>query len=245
MPKISILFSDLDGTCVHYPGNELLTRNSTIGNDGITLYSENGLTASILRLPPASGGSIGIISVKTLQLYAAIRALGVKVVFITGARFSTFAQRLPYLPAADAYVCESGGRIFFPNNDLPTAAAIREDFTWRQQHEGATGSTAEDAKPPQERQGDLWEIYRKLQSDGAKVDAVSYTTAFRVRELPDGMNSKWLELLLPPSLSTAVNLGTVDIYPSTSGKANAARHLMNHFGCDTDGSSSIFMCGTF
>ncbi len=31
-----------------------------------------------------------------------------------GTRYSTFASRLSYLPFADAYVIENGGRIFFP-----------------------------------------------------------------------------------------------------------------------------------
>jgi hypothetical protein len=41
---------------------------------------------------------------------------------ISGARLSTLLMRLPYLPAADAYVCENGGRIFYPGSDLPTGA---------------------------------------------------------------------------------------------------------------------------
>jgi hypothetical protein len=34
---------------------------------------------------------------------------GLKFVVITGARLSTLLMRLPYLPEADAFVCENGG----------------------------------------------------------------------------------------------------------------------------------------
>jgi len=39
---------------------------------------------------------------------------GVPFVIISGMRTTTLFQRLPYLPRADAYVSESGGRIFYP-----------------------------------------------------------------------------------------------------------------------------------
>jgi hydroxymethylpyrimidine pyrophosphatase-like HAD family hydrolase len=51
---------------------------------------------------------------------AGLRAAGLRFVIITGARLSTLLMRLPYLPAADAFVCESGGRIFYPGNALAT-----------------------------------------------------------------------------------------------------------------------------
>ena len=47
-----------------------------------------------------------------------------KLVLVTGARLSTTLQRLPFLPAADALVAESGGRIFYPGS-LPTAAPLQ------------------------------------------------------------------------------------------------------------------------
>lgn len=49
---------------------------------------------------------MGVISTATLRLFAALRLLGVRLVLVSGARSSTLLQRLPYLPAADAYVCE-------------------------------------------------------------------------------------------------------------------------------------------
>ena len=61
-------------------------------------------------------------------MYAAAQVL------VTGARTATLLQRLPFLPAADAYVCENGGRIFYPDMTLPTACQIAEDARWRARH---------------------------------------------------------------------------------------------------------------
>ena len=55
-------------------------------------------------------------------------------VLVTGARTATLLQRLPFLPAADAYVSENGGRIFYPDATLPTACQIAEDARWRARH---------------------------------------------------------------------------------------------------------------
>jgi hypothetical protein len=57
----------------------------------------------------------GVISAKTLSLVDEIRNKNhVKFVLISGMRTSTLLQRLPYLPRADAYCSENGGRIFYP-----------------------------------------------------------------------------------------------------------------------------------
>jgi hypothetical protein len=55
-------------------------------------------------------------------------------VLITGARTATLLQRLPFLPSADAYVAENGGRIFYPDQTLPTAMPLMEDTKWRKSH---------------------------------------------------------------------------------------------------------------
>jgi hydroxymethylpyrimidine pyrophosphatase-like HAD family hydrolase len=163
----------------------------------------------------------------------------------TGGRLSTILQRLPFLPAADAIVCESGGRIFYPGDALPTAGGwLQEDAAWR---EGALAAVAgppgQDGIPPDGRVGELWQQYRRLKGLGFGVDALSYTTAFRVR-CPAEQSAPLQEALasLPAELSTNTNLGAVDVYPATSGKANAARHVMRRFGAPDDGSSCVFMC---
>ena len=67
-----------------------------------------------------------------------MRTGGVKLVLITGARLSTMLTRMAFLPAADAYVCENGGRIYYPEATLTVALPIAEDMEWRRKH-NATG----------------------------------------------------------------------------------------------------------
>lgn len=81
----------------------------------------------------------GIISVKTLTELERMRRGGVKLVLITGARLSTMLTRMAFLPAADAYVCENGGRIYYPDATLTVALPIAEDMEWRRTH-NATGT---------------------------------------------------------------------------------------------------------
>ena len=80
----------------------------------------------------------GVISVKTLTELDRMRKGGVKLVLITGARLSTLLTRMAFLPAADAYVCENGGRIYYPASTLAVALPIAEDMEWRRKH-NATG----------------------------------------------------------------------------------------------------------
>ena len=57
----------------------------------------------------------GSISSHTLALCRDLRRQhGVKLVLVSGMRTSTLLSRLPYLPRADAYCPEAGGRIFYP-----------------------------------------------------------------------------------------------------------------------------------
>ncbi len=70
-----------------------------------------------------------------------MRKGGVKLVLITGARLATLLTRMAFLPAADAYVCENGGRIYYPDTSLTVALPISEDIAWRKTH-NATGNPA-------------------------------------------------------------------------------------------------------
>ncbi|KAI8476919.1 MAG: hypothetical protein J3K34DRAFT_381927 [Monoraphidium minutum] len=228
--SFAVLFTDLDGTCVHY--------QSPIGR------GRDGRPVEILQLPPSKTGTHGIISVRTLQYYAVIRQLGVKLVLTTGARLATTLQRLPFLPAADAIVAEGGGRIYYPGS-LPTACPLQEDAAWRQVHEAA-GPPGYDAVPPEERPGALWQLYAAIQAgkvpgleEGVKLDAVSYTTAFRMR-LARPEQTAALQAALGPELATACNLGSADVFPATSGKDKAALHLMQRWGVQP--LDCVFMC---
>jgi hypothetical protein len=107
---IRMVFSDVDGTLAHYPEN-----------------LDNFNDDDFVKFPPSSTGMRGIISRETLTLCHKIRqtkvadpsisekdATSVKFAVVSGMRTTTLLQRLPYLPLADAYCSENGGRIFFP-----------------------------------------------------------------------------------------------------------------------------------
>jgi hydroxymethylpyrimidine pyrophosphatase-like HAD family hydrolase len=243
--------SDLDGTIVHYQDGDRFTWNATPDDDRTVLaqFASDPRPTPALLLPPTTSGARGVISRRTIEMFAALRALGVKVAFISGCRVSTLLQRLPFLPAADAYVCESGGRIMYPDDSLPTALPIKEDMEWRRSHAAAAPPELDHLGPA--ARGDpetvgpsaapLWQQYRILEEAGLKLDALNYTTAFRVKL----GREEWLahhaaDLL--PELAVAENLGAVDIYPSTSGKRQAAVHLMKRFGASCGGDDSVFLC---
>lgn len=88
----------------------LLTATTTI----ITKPNQQADAARLLALPPSTTGRVGAISQGSLERYAAVRASGARLVVVSGARTPTLLQRLPFIPAADAYVSENGGRIFYP-----------------------------------------------------------------------------------------------------------------------------------
>ncbi len=141
-----VVFSDVDGTLVHYPEHlQRPTEEEHVSED------INNNEDTMLYLPPSKTGTRGIISARTLVLCQLLRYGrplseystgriqvntaateftatsstgafqreriangGVPFVVISGMRTTTLFQRLPYLPRADAYVSESGGRIFYP-----------------------------------------------------------------------------------------------------------------------------------
>eukprot|EP00891_Asterochloris_glomerata_P008333 jgi/Astpho2/8333/fgenesh1_pm.00122_%23_16_t len=154
---------------------------------------------------------------------------------------STLLQRLPFLPAADAFVCENGGRIFYSNSSLPTALPWAEDMDWRKLLNSTAGPPDSEVTPPEKRKGKLWEFYREVTSQGWPVDCHSYTTNFRIK-VRDPHSQDDLEKLLqslPEELATSYNLGLADVYPAISGKHNAAKHLLEVFKASAD--SAVLM----
>ena len=136
--------------------------------------------------------------------------------------------RLPWLPAADALVVESGGRVFYPLPGLPTMAPLVEDVAWREVQAAAAGPAGQDAVPPEQRSGPLWRLYADVAegrvpglAGGVRLDAHSYTTAFRLH-LAGAEQASALAAALPPGLATAMNLGHTDVFPATSGKVRCA-----------------------
>lgn len=103
-PKL--IFSDIDGTLVHI-ADDKLQRYGTLSEDGRLFRvaeESTGPALAVRPLPVSSTGTVAFISEKTLKLVAELRKKGHLFVLISGARSSTFMERLPYLPAADAYV---------------------------------------------------------------------------------------------------------------------------------------------
>ena len=206
-----VVFSDVDGTLVHYPDN---IQKGNAGNEETD--------TELLYLPPSKSGSRGVISTRTLKLCHQLRYGntsgeqqriingGVPFVLVSGMRTTTLFQRLPYLPRADAYVCESGGRIFYPRpiSDVdgvvegmvkeltvhpvsypgisPVDAApfaLVEDMQWRNrisQLDAAGNDGYDNEVLVEARRGKLWDVARTLTKHGYVLDTSGYATAFRV-----------------------------------------------------------------
>uniref|UniRef100_A0A061SLR9 Sucrose phosphatase-like domain-containing protein n=1 Tax=Tetraselmis sp. GSL018 TaxID=582737 RepID=A0A061SLR9_9CHLO len=238
-----ILFSDVDGTLVHYP--DTFDALGTLGsfssdNRGRIFTTVEGEEQTVLQLHPSSTGLQGAISLRTLRLCKQVRRMGIKLVVISGARTSTMMQRLPFLPYADAIVTENGGRIFLRDEESLTAASLVEDLSWREKLSCVTGPVSQEGTSPDRRQGLLWDMYRYFKQRGWELDANSYSTSFRVKAAALESSSRLADELaaLPPELACSFNLGMADVYPATSGKEMAAKWLMDKWGA-APGSCSL------
>jgi hypothetical protein len=148
-----VVFSDVDGTLVHYP-KESHTQGAS------AVHGDDDDDQGILRLPPSATGTRGIISCRTLRLCREIRRQqqqrdeSVRLVLVSGMRTSTLLQRLPYLPKADAYCSEGGSRIFYPVTSSPRAEGTRPKH--RVAPVPFEGATAEDLQPFYVEEDELW-----------------------------------------------------------------------------------------
>lgn len=246
----NIIFSDVDGTLVHYPHQV----------DSLSEDENNRM----LFLPPSSTGMKGVISSKTLQLCQAFRRNpNSKLILISGMRTQTFIKRLPFLPKADAYATEAGGRIFYPVTNLHNytgstiqpepfddatdedlvAFGLVEDMEWRSRMsrddaaglDGYMGDSMDmflnktrgtNVIPLEERKGNLWNFAKELYSQGFVIDHKGYASCFRINWNQQNKVSKEdfdsLSTLdvSMNGLGTSVNLGCIDFYPIDSGKKN-------------------------
>jgi hydroxymethylpyrimidine pyrophosphatase-like HAD family hydrolase len=235
-PRPRVLFTDLDGTLVHYASHTL---------PGTPPYESSDL----LTLPPSTTGLAGTISAATLSGLARLRSLpGMHVVIVSGARSSTLDRRLPYLPACDAVAAEGGGRLHWCGRraaaGTPVLADLTEDVAWRGVHAETAGPpTQGEGVPPAQRVGVLWDFFRALTADGWTPDAAAYTTAFRLPLPADG--SKTAADLdaalkqLPQGLQATSNLGCADVLAS-SGKAGVGAWVMAALGADP--ADCAFLC---
>jgi len=212
---LRVVFSDVDGTLIHYDrGDEKVCKN----------YEKD---ASVVKLPPSSTGMRGFLSVQTLHLCKKLRSQqdGICLVLISGMRTSTMMDRIPFLPKADVYCCESGGRIFYPvdpsadsgrvfypeaypgatGDDLKPFCLI-EDKDWREEMErlsaagrqGFLGNEidgGDDFVPLPNRDGRLWRFATYLQQNGVQVDSKSYSTCFRVNKKHQSSDDLFSKLL--------------------------------------------------
>lgn len=246
---IEVIFSDVDGTLVHYPGKNPLT----------SVQDEDDKDYEKIMLPASSTGMQGVISRKTLTLCQLLRKEhGKKLVLVSGMRTTTLLQRLPFLPAADAYCSENGGRIFYPTGN---EHELKEDLSWRKLMEAkdAAGPDGYEIKPTEkplskpsdtvssiavsDREGKLWEFARLLISKGWILDYKGYATSFRIKFRSESAGSEEeLLRLLPNGLSSSINLGMADVYPEHSGKVNVCKYLCSYFTGKDISQSCVCMC---
>eukprot|EP00980_Cylindrotheca_fusiformis_P022285 scaffold9176_cov129-Cylindrotheca_fusiformis.AAC.9 len=245
--EILLVFSDLDGTLIHYPD----------------VPSDEG-SRGVVKLPPSSTGMRGEISSNTMSLAREIRNKGRRLILISGMRTTTLFSRLPYLPRADAYCSEGGGRIFYPTNRLSNGFRVTpkeydgapdngmedfcvvEDMKWRQMMEMYTGRFVFDdpysgvdtsmESRMELRDGVLWKFAQFLIERGFVLDTKGYSACFRVNSkqqtsLPAEDFQALLDGTIEPfeGLQTSVNLNCIDVYPLISGKKNCCQYLAEKF----------------
>eukprot|EP01062_Namystynia_karyoxenos_P049078 TRINITY_DN37503_c0_g1_i1.p1 TRINITY_DN37503_c0_g1~~TRINITY_DN37503_c0_g1_i1.p1 ORF type:complete len:316 (+),score=79.17 TRINITY_DN37503_c0_g1_i1:78-1025(+) len=220
-----IVFSDLDGTLVHFEKHfrehgRIEERDDAKGT-ALYVCRSTGARRRCVLLPTSTMGP-GLMSERTRDLIAAIRACGTEFVYITGARKSTLIERLPILPEADAAAAETGGRLY-------DRGAL--DPVWSGRIEQLSGPL-DSSLPPESRQGALWDWYRTLRRSGFKVDSRSYFCCFRVSVSAEGADRlrSLMTLALPPGITCAQNLGKYDYFPAVSGKGNVVRYLLTKRG---------------
>ncbi|KAA8495133.1 hypothetical protein FVE85_3374 [Porphyridium purpureum] len=235
---VRVVFSDLDGTLVHYEKEwtgyaHVVSQNESLRT--LTLkYKDTGDTFECALMPASGTTPAACISLNTLALVQRLRESDVKFVIITGARSSTFAVRRAALPLADYEFCENGGRMLkggaLDANWTATRYAAEIGAATYVPQELVPSS--ENAPPPERREGTLWDAYRVFAARPGewKLDTRDYYTSFRVDVAASpGKTEQDLRNVLAQfngALSMSFNLGKADVYPSSSGKRNAAAYVL-------------------
>lgn len=234
--RLRAIFSDLDGTLVHFPA-WFNAHGATL--DGAVVRCA-GREPRACRLLPSSTMGDGCVSERTVQLVDALRAEGVLFVVVTAARKSTLLERLPLLPRCDVAVCETGSRIY----EVGADGALTLDQGWAERLAPVCGPL-ERAEPPEERPEPLWALYRALRAAGFFVDGRSYYGCFRCDTRGDAADEERLRALLarvvPAGVAWAMNLGKYDFFPEASGKGNAVAYLQARLGgLEADECAALF-----
>ena len=229
-PRLKAIFSDLDGTIVHFPAWFEEHGSRIVSKDEATKHaiceSADGQRRDCRLLPSSTMGD-GLVSERTVTLVQELREEGVIFVIVTAARKSTLFERQPLLPASDAACCETGSRVYLQDGSL--------DVEWARGFEDISGPLERELDVAQ-RPEPLWAFFRLLQSTvpGLKCDSRSYYGCFRVDTKGDAtVEAALREAIaahLPTGVDWAMNLGKFDFYPSVSGKGNVVAYLQSKFG---------------
>ncbi|KAL3930840.1 MAG: hypothetical protein SGBAC_011588 [Bacillariaceae sp.] len=170
---IKIIFSDIDGSLIHYPKSQ---------HNNETQEHHDDESNRILALPPSATGLRGAISSRTLVTCRDLRVeKGVKLVLVTGARTSTLLNRLPFLPKADAYCTEAGGRIFYPTDVdcCHNEGALQSQYTYTPHEYSGANIASEDLKPFGLREDMAWR--KRMEDGGAGVESYKGNEVFSSR----------------------------------------------------------------
>lgn len=246
-----VLFSDVDGTLVHYPKDfadyaEIVTETPAADDKSPEMatikYKETGETRECVVLNSLTGGK-AYLSLKSRELIQNLRDMGVVFVIITGARSSTYIGRRAALPEADYEFFENGGRKL-ANGVL--------DAQWTDQFESQIGPVKDretmlpELPAVKDRSGSLWGLYEELAADGWTLDARNYVTNFRVdvKKSPEKTAGDFQAIAdrecEKRGLASSFNLGKADVYPASSGKGNAARHILEIKKIDKGNAVALF-----
>uniref|UniRef100_A0A7S4BQA5 Sucrose phosphatase-like domain-containing protein n=1 Tax=Chrysotila carterae TaxID=13221 RepID=A0A7S4BQA5_CHRCT len=221
-PVIRAIFSDLDGTLIHFPiwfeKHGVSMSDADHEKHSAIVTNAQGESRRCRLLPKTTMGD-GVVSDRTVELVAQLRKAGVLFFIVTGARKSTVLERLPFLPDADAVVGESGSRMYVEG---------KLDEEWQQRLLPVCGPI-DRAMDPESRPEPLWKFCSLLKARGFNVDTRSYFGCFRVDTKGDLEAEKSLRALIstemPAEINWAMNLAKFDFFPAGSGKQNAVAYL--------------------
>ena len=243
-PRLRAIFSDLDGTIVHFPkwfeahGTKVVSRD--LERKRAVVESPSGETRECRLLPSSTMGD-GFVSERTIELVRELRDEGILFVIVTAARKSTLFERQPMLPACDAACCETGSRVYLGTDDGLDGL----DLEWAARFEHITGPLEREVEVA-ERPEPLWAFFRTLQSSvpGLKCDSRSYYGCFRVDTKDDPtVEAALREAIaahLPDGVDWAMNLGKFDFYPAVSGKGNVVGYLQAKFSVGEAECAALF-----
>eukprot|EP00966_Prymnesium_polylepis_P022620 520458-Prymnesium_polylepis.1 len=202
---LKAVFSDLDGTLVHFAkwfeqhGTRIVSMDEQAGTAVVETASGERRDC---RLLPSSTMGPGLVSERSVELVAELRAEGVMFVVVTAARKSTLLERLPLLPDCDAAVAETGSRVYLGGGAPVQHAAqlsAQLDTAWSARLEPYCGPIEREMDPA-DRPEPLWELARRLQQQqGLKVDTRSYYGCFRGVHRPNPLPGPLRPITPPPS----------------------------------------------